>query len=80
MSAKKQLTESKYNGLTAWRERQRLEREWRLARLEELRQDATEEERDGQTFRVVRIPDNYDQRERIEPQVQLRSRRNRKAA
>ena len=72
MSASKQFTESKFNGLAAWRERQRLEREWKLARLEELREGATEEERDGQTFRVVRIPDHYDQRERIEPQVQFR--------
>lgn len=71
---------AKFNGWAAWRERQRLEREWRLARLEELRQDATTEERDGQTFRVVRIPDSYDQRERIEPQVQLRGPKRKQVA
>ena len=48
-----------YNGLAAWRERQRLEREYKLARLEELRQFATEEIHDGKTFCVVKIPDQY---------------------
>jgi hypothetical protein len=50
------------NGLTRWREGLRLERESKLARLAELRQDATEEIRDGQTFRVVLIPDSYGER------------------
>jgi len=49
------------NGLARWRENQRLEREYKLARLEELRRDAVEVERDGRTWRVVRIPDVYDE-------------------
>lgn len=68
------------NGLTAWRERKRIEREWRLARLAELRQDATEEEREGKVYRVVRIPDSYDSRVRIEPPVQLRGPKRRRVA
>lgn len=48
------------SGLARWREKQRLEREAKLVRLAELRLDATEEERDGRTFRLVRIPDRYE--------------------
>lgn len=56
------------NGLTAWRQRQLAEREARLAFLEHCRKSATEEERDGQVFRVVRIPDSYDfGRKNVEP-------------
>lgn len=68
------------NGLTRWRERQNLEREWKLQRLAQLRLDATEEVRDGQTFCVVRIPDAYDSVERVEPPVQFRRPRRRVAA
>ena len=44
-----------------------------MLELEHYRAYATTEERDGRTYTVVRIPDSYDRRERIEPPVQLRS-------
>jgi len=68
------------NGLAAWRERQRIERAYKLARLEELRRDAVEVERDGRVYRVVRIPDSYDFTVRVGPAVQLRGQRRQRAA
>lgn len=67
------------NGLTAWRQRQQAEREAQLAFLESCRRQAVDEERDGQTFRVVRLPDAYDftRRERHSVRVQLRQPRRR---
>lgn len=48
------------NGLTRWRERQAIEKAWRLAELERYRAEATTEVREGREFRVVRIPDKYE--------------------
>ena len=61
------------SGLATWRARQAEEKRLRMLELEHYRAYATTEERDGRTFTVVRIPDSYDRRERIEPPVQLRS-------
>ena len=49
-----------YNGLAEWRERQRLEKEQKMAELAEHRKHATTEVRDGRKFKVVRLPDRYD--------------------
>lgn len=46
-------------GLALWRQRQAEERQRRLLELERYRADATTEERDGRTYRVVRLPDRY---------------------
>lgn len=67
------------NGLMRWRAAKEAERQAQLAFLEHCRKDAVHEERDGQTFRVVRLPDAYDFNRR-EPQsvkVQLRQPRRR---
>lgn len=66
------------NGLSAWRERQAEERRQRLEELERYRAEATTEVRDGQEFKVVRIPDRYDFSIRPKPRVQ--SRRGKKKA
>lgn len=46
-------------GLALWRQRQVEERQRRLLELERYRADATTEERDGRTYRVVHLPDRY---------------------
>ena len=48
------------NALALWRERQAIEKAWRVAELERLRAEATVEVHDGREFRVLRIPDMYD--------------------
>lgn len=63
------------NGLTKWRQRQQEEREAQLAFLERCRKSATTEERDGQTFQVVRLLDAYDftsRRQRVQERWQSR--------
>ena len=71
------MTTPQQNGLVRWREQQQLEREWKLQRLAELRLEATEEVRGGKTFRVVRIPDSYDEarKETQSVRIQLRQPR-----
>ena len=68
------MSESKYNGLTAWRERQAEARRLRLMELEHYRSYATTEVRDGQEFTVVKIPDRYDftVKPPINPRIQFR--------
>lgn len=77
MTAHNQLGTSKHNGLAAWRERQKEERQLRLLELEHYRSYATTEVRDGQEFTLVKIPDRYDSVERVEPAVQFRRNRKR---
>jgi hypothetical protein len=73
------VSESKYNGLTAWRERQAEARRLRLLELEHYRSSATTEIRDGQEFTVVKIPDRYDftVKPPINPRIQFRRTRKR---
>jgi len=78
MTAQKQLTESKHNGLAGWRQRKAEERELRLLELEHYRSYATTEVRDGQEFTVLKIPDRYDFAQKPpEPPVQIRRQKKR---
>lgn len=47
------------NGLARFRERQRLEKEVRMAELAIHRAEATIERRDGREWTVVHLPDGY---------------------
>lgn len=47
------------NGLSKWRQRQAEWKAKRMAELAEYRETATEETRDGRTYLVVRVPDQY---------------------
>ena len=47
------------NGLARFRERQRLEKEVRMAEIAVHRADATTELRDGREWTVVHLPDGY---------------------
>lgn len=77
MSSKKQLSESRFNGLAAWRQSQAEERRLKLMELDHYRSYATTEIRDGQEFTVVKIPDRYDWT--VKPPVQpVQLRRNKK--
>ena len=73
------MSESRYNGLTAWRERQAEARRLRLMELEHYRSYATTEVREGQEFTVVKIPDRYDftVKPPINPRIQFRRTRKR---
>lgn len=69
------------SGLATWRARQAEEKRLKLLELEHYRAYATTEIRDGREFKVVRIPDMYDvPAPRLEPPVQIRRTRGKRAA
>lgn len=68
-------SESARSGLATWRARQAAEKQLALMELEHYRQFATEEVRDGRTYKVVRIPDMYDFARRPEPKPESHFRR-----
>jgi hypothetical protein len=60
-------SQSASSGVAMWRARQAEEKARRMAELAELRENAATVERDGRTFKLVKIPDAYDFDHRPEP-------------